>query len=488
MTEYYYHGSPLRFSEIREARPGEGIYLTPSRALAGMFGAMRNVKDSNKGWGTMWEYDLYSDYDKTGNDTPRAFNALSNLRGMKDRKGKADVYIHKIPLTTEHLKLLRQLGKSPLTHKVRFAGPELPVESVEKVTIPYTAKYNEEMEKRWGPAVKLGAAKLDTEINNLLKDYQWQAIDPDSEKMVYKPDDMCFVSAYPIPYSYQKGSEAPFKGNCVEQSLFVKEHFPDAKILFSRKAKPGINWIHATPLFEDNGYYRHVRCKPLEGKNGIQQYLTGKRFTNLKRFLQSRSQIWDDPNIDFYVLDDIPKTGDSRTLQQFADQNATPIRVRNGKVLGKNKFEKNFRNIVDRYKKLYDIDLSDVNYIEDPLPKYNNGEYTDQFTPEESGGSWLRSNGKRFISINPNPQDVIKHWNLDVTPTQFVNHILAHELAHDVAHTPEYKEFAKRMIEEAKKQNFTTPYLDDVAKNRKHKLNSETFAEYMAHLINQKGK
>ena len=484
MAKYLYHGSPLELKELKEPYEGRGVFLTPSQALAAMFGVMRDVKTKTDGFGRRWAMDLFEDYDKTGNDKPRAFTAYSDKEDMPETHDGADVYIHKIKMTPEIRKKLHQRlypFKTSKRHEVIYAGELLPVESVEKVHIPYTAKYSPEVAKYYGDTVKSGSSKLFSEINDLMDGYEWEAIDPVTGKKIYSPGKGFFTTSNPVSYSYKGGGEKPFKGNCVEQSLFVREHYPDAKILFSRDAKPGVNNIHVTPLLQDDkGYYHHVKLHPVKDKKGIPQYLSGGRFRNLRNFLKGTAHKWGDRDIDYYVLNDIPPEGDATSLFAYANEHADPLRIRDGKPLEKFRFKKNFQKIVDAYKDRFGIDLSHVKYFEDTYPRNTDGNFTGEFSSKESGGNW---HSDHSISINPKMEEVIKHWKLNTKLQPFVDWMIAHELAHDVEKNQEHQDLVKKMLEEAKDKKFTTAYLEKAKRRRKA---METFCEYMAHKINQK--
>lgn len=484
MAKYLYHGSPLELKELKEPYEGRGVFLTPSQALAAMFGVMRDVKTKTDGFGRRWAMDLFEDYDKTGNDEPRAFTAYSDKEDMPETHGGADVYIHKVRLTPEVRKKLHQRlypFKTSKRHEVIYAGEPLPVESVDKVHIPYTAKYSPEVAKYYGDTVKSGSSKLFSEINDLMDGYEWEAIDPVTGKKIYSPGKGFFTTSKPVAYSYDGGGEKPFKGNCVEQSLFVREHYPDAQFLYSRTAKPGVNNFHVTPLLQDdNGYYHHVKLSPVKDKNGKPQFLSGGRFRNLKNFLKGTAHKWGDMDIDYYILDDIPSEGDATSLFAYANEHADPLRIRDGKPLEKFRFKKNFQKIVDAYKDRFGIDLSNVKYFEDTYPRNTDGNFTGEFSSKESGGNW---HSDHSISINPKMEEVIKHWKLNTKLQPFVDWMIAHELAHDVQKNPEHQDLVKKMLEEAKDKKFTTAYLEKVKRRRKA---METFCEYMAHKINQK--
>ena len=161
MPEYLYHGSPVKLTELKEPYEGRGVYLTPSRALAGMFGVMRDVKRKTNGFGHRWTMDLFDDYDKTGNDKPRAFTAFSDIEDMPETRSGADVYIHKIKVTPEIAKKLhgRIWPKTSTKHEVIYDGGSLPVASVSKVYIPYTAKYSPDVAVQYSDLVKSGASR-----------------------------------------------------------------------------------------------------------------------------------------------------------------------------------------------------------------------------------------------------------------------------------------------------------------------------------------
>lgn len=326
---------------------------------------------------------------------------------------------------------------------------------------------------------------LRARVNELMNGYEWKYIDPETGEELYDPSQFGWESDVPMKYKYRKGTKPPFKGVCIEQAKYIKDHIPNTKILFRAEASPAINAIHAAPVIEDKGKLRPVYLKPRPYEEYEQNYLGKEGYDDLDELMidQLPRRVGEDKlPFDFYWLDDIPNKGDAISLRRYARKNGTPVRVRNKKIIDPNnpKYRKNFDKIVKRYMDRYGIDLSNIKYYEDTIPQNNRGEYTREFSPEEAGGDWHKDHS---IRINPELRKVVKHWNLDMTPKQFADIIVAHELSHDVEHNRKHKAFVRKMLEEARHQNFTTPYLKTVPDA---KMDSEMFCEYMAHLLNQK--
>lgn len=136
-------------------------------------------------------------------------------------------------------------------------------------------------------------------------------------------------------------------------------------------------------------------------------------------------------------------------------------------------------NIVNAYKNQYGFDLSHMKGKHSNKPRYNNGKVADDIPVDAYGGSWAKNN---TIYLNPNMDAVAKYYGIaDATDLQ--NTIIAHELAHEIYKRQATQEFIKQILEEAKKKKFTTPYLTTVPE---HKLNEETFCEYLANGLNKK--
>lgn len=144
---------------------------------------------------------------------------------------------------------------------------------------------------------------------------------------------------------------------------------------------------------------------------------------------------------------------------------------------------KDFDDIVKSYKDRYGVDLSHMMMRWSKHPVYNNGKRSYEFNDDESGGSWVNDS---TIRINPNMGPVMKQFDIDgTTQREFRKRLIVHELAHEIwrKQQAERKDLIKAILANAKKEKFTTPYLPTVPK---HKLDEETFAEYMSDQMNKK--
>lgn len=316
-------------------------------------------------------------------------------------------------------------------------------------------------------------------INELMSGYRWKAIDPDSGILYTEPADFPWDTLSPIKYKYKTGSSGPFSGNCVEQSKYIKEHIPEFKMLYRREASPFPNAIHISPVIKHEDGWRAVHLKPRIDDNGEDNYLTTNGRNTFEELLLSQipKDHRKDQGFDFYLLDDIPNKGDFLKLHQYAQKHGDRLKVRDGKLLTTTKYKSNFKKLVKKFKDLYGIDLSNLKYDNDTKARNNLGDYVDM-PEEELGGYWMKDH---TITINPKIKKVMKHYGVTSPAKDYINAIIAHEMSHDVEHNPKYRSLVKKLVAEAKKKKFTTPYLKTVPE---HKIDSETFAEYLAHLIN----
>lgn len=135
-------------------------------------------------------------------------------------------------------------------------------------------------------------------------------------------------------------------------------------------------------------------------------------------------------------------------------------------------------DIVNAYKNQYGFDLSHMKGKHSKKPRYNNGKVANDIPVDAYGGSWAKNN---TIYLNPNMDAVAKYYGIaDAAGLQ--NTIVAHELAHEIYKRQATQEFIKQILAEAKKKKFTTPYLATVPE---HKLDEETFCEYLANGLNK---
>ena len=136
-------------------------------------------------------------------------------------------------------------------------------------------------------------------------------------------------------------------------------------------------------------------------------------------------------------------------------------------------------DIVNAYKEQYGFDLSHMKGKHSKKPRYNNGKIAKDIPVESYGGSWAKNN---TIYLNPDMDAVAKYYGLDNTD-DLRKTIVAHELAHEIYNKQATKEYIKKIVDEAKKKKFTTAYLKTVPD---HKIDEETFCEYLANGLNKK--
>jgi RimJ/RimL family protein N-acetyltransferase len=142
-----------------------------------------------------------------------------------------------------------------------------------------------------------------------------------------------------------------------------------------------------------------------------------------------------------------------------------------------------FDKVVKAYRDRYGIDLSHMRMRWSKHPVYTNGSRSHDFEDDETGGSWRNDSS---IAINPDMKSVMERFGItDQTQAEFRRRIIAHELAHEVYRKKKAKELIRIMLEKAKEENFTTPYLQTVPDR---KMDEETFAEYMSDQLNKKAE
>ena len=203
----------------------------------------------------------------------------------------------------------------------------------------------------------------------------------------------------------------------------------------------------------------------------------------------------DKAGVPYYFLTRNERTGEKAV---WYSDDATPLPINNkkeieyaqqvGKAKGLVPDQLNFKftkessvdisDIVNAYKDQYGFDLSHMKGKHSKKPRYNNGKIADDIPVDAYGGSWAKNN---TIYLNPNMDAVAKYYGIaDATGLQ--NTIVAHELAHEIYKRQATQEFIKQILAEAKKKKFTTPYLATVPE---HKLDEETFCEYLANGLNK---
>lgn len=147
-----------------------------------------------------------------------------------------------------------------------------------------------------------------------------------------------------------------------------------------------------------------------------------------------------------------------------------------------------FDHVVQAYRDRYGVDLSHMRMKWSKHPVYNNGRRSYDFADDETGGSWVDDG---TVRINPKMGPVLKRFGIEgMTQAEFRRRIITHELAHEVWHNQSRKAKVKRLIRDflrqARKENFTTPYLDTYSPDTpRKKFDSELFAEWMSHQLNK---
>ena len=149
-----------------------------------------------------------------------------------------------------------------------------------------------------------------------------------------------------------------------------------------------------------------------------------------------------------------------------------------------------FDYIVRAYKDRYGIDLSHMKMKWSKHPVYNNGKRSYELDDDETGGSWCRDGAVR---INPNMRPVMNRFGISGKVKDFRRKLIAHELAHEVWHNQADQDRIKKLIRDslrqARKEKFTTPYLDTYSPDTpRKKFDSELFAEWMSHQLNKKAE
>lgn len=139
--------------------------------------------------------------------------------------------------------------------------------------------------------------------------------------------------------------------------------------------------------------------------------------------------------------------------------------------------EKLIREVLQAYKDKYGADMSDVQFIEDPIMRYNNGEPVSKDLDLPGGGSWTKH---KKIYLTPDMSRAMKQYNITETPAEFTRRIIAHELGHELYRNHAKAKLKKQIAQEILAKKFTTAYLDAVDAKKK---TEEGFAEYVADSI-----
>lgn len=128
----------------------------------------------------------------------------------------------------------------------------------------------------------------------------------------------------------------------------------------------------------------------------------------------------------------------------------------------------------------YNIDLGDIGLKISDMPETTKGKPLPDFQ-KGFGGCYVP--GKGYIIINPTPEEAIRYYGGDgIADEAFMRKIIAHELGHAI-----YKRkdpIVNRLIEQAKREKFTTGYLDK-EQYTGDKYDDELFAEYFSNMLNR---
>lgn len=132
------------------------------------------------------------------------------------------------------------------------------------------------------------------------------------------------------------------------------------------------------------------------------------------------------------------------------------------------------RQVLAAYKKKHGIDMSDVKFIEDPTPRFNNGKKVPKELNIVPGGSWTKN---KKIYLAPDMQAAMDIYGVKEDKIEFLKRIIAHELGHEVWHNHADDVFKKKIADQIAKKKFTTNYLEATPEDKK---DYEAFAEYLA--------
>lgn len=139
--------------------------------------------------------------------------------------------------------------------------------------------------------------------------------------------------------------------------------------------------------------------------------------------------------------------------------------------------KKAIRQVLASYKKHYGADMSDVEFIEDSTPRFNNGKKVPKELGIIPGGSWTKH---KKIYLAPDLEETRVAYGVNQPYEKFVQHLIAHELAHELYHNHADANLKKQIAQEISDANFSTSYLESVPKSKK---DYEAFAEYLARSV-----
>lgn len=175
-----------------------------------------------------------------------------------------------------------------------------------------------------------GVKNLRKTVNDLMEGYQWQSIAPDNGELETSIDHFPWVSNWPMVYHYKQDSKKPFKGNCIEQTLYIKAHIPEAAIAYFKWIQHGVNSFHVEVILNDGGICRTVFIEPKDGN-----YLSRRKFWIPRNFIRWRCLTCSDQKkepVDVYILKTIPAKGDAQTLFEYVKANGEKARFRGGRL------------------------------------------------------------------------------------------------------------------------------------------------------------
>lgn len=259
-----------------------------------------------------------------------------------------------------------------------------------------------------------------------------------------------------------------------EQKLFVA---PRGRFVDS----PNLLYRHLAP--EDAGFVEMYRMSPSDRKVfltlAVRPEAQGKGIGKqlLQRAIEeARSR--EDVNSIIYRTDRkntrSSKLGASAGKLQKKTKDVLEYEITTPKNNVRPETEKLIREVLRSYKDKYDIDMSDVQFIEDPIMRYNNGKPVSEDLNLPGGGSWTRH---KKIYLTPDMSRAMKQYNVTATPADFTRRIIAHELGHELYRNHAKAKLKKQIAREILDKKFTTAYLDAVDAEKKAE---EGFAEYVA--------
>lgn len=142
-----------------------------------------------------------------------------------------------------------------------------------------------------------------------------------------------------------------------------------------------------------------------------------------------------------------------------------PINPRTRKLVNK---------VLQAYRDQYGVDMGDMTFIEDDVAHFNDGRPVPAELGIPAGGSWTK---KKKVYLTHDFKSTMDAYGVSEDENSFAARLIAHELAHEIYNNRSSKKFRKAIIDAAKAEEFTTPYLKTVDPD---KYKEEAFAEYLA--------